>query len=90
MRINLAPNTNRPNNIYRARAELKLLLLRPYRQLSLKMQNVKFSTFDIFDINVPPGQNGRGHIDRKYYSPKIIFYECVPVATHWSKHIHRK
>ena len=31
---------------------------------------------------------GRGHIDRKYYSSKIIFHECVPVATLWSKHIH--
>ena len=28
---------------------------------------------------------GRRHIDRKYYLPKIIFDECVPVATHWSK-----
>ena len=30
------------------------------------------------------------HIGQKYYSSKIIFYECVPVATHWSKHIHGK
>ena len=28
-------------------------------------------------------------IGRKYYSPKIVFDECVSVATHWSKHIHR-
>ena len=34
--------------------------------------------------------NDRGHIGRKYYSPKMAFYECVPVATHWPKHIHRK
>ena len=35
-------------------------------------------------------KNSRGHIDQKYYSPKIGFDECVPVAIHWSKHIHRK
>ena len=33
---------------------------------------------------------GWGHIGQKYYSLKIIFHECVPVATHWSKHIHGK